>query len=410
MFATALNRDLPHGLDHLPPGPELGALLASIDVRALDGHDRVVVLRALDRMVSWYQSQRYEAIAAVAEAMDYVDPVERAEAAAAEIQPALRLTRRAAEREVFLADGLVKRVPGVRDLLADGRIDLRRARVLVHGTDHLPVDAARQAVDRIADAAPRCTTGQLGARLRRVCIEADPNDASRRYDHAVEQRRVVAEPTVDGATDLLGLDLPADRVAAAMRRINGRGLRGDGETRTIDQLRADVLLDLLDGRFVGGAGGVVDIQVDLATLAELSETPGELAGFGPVIADVARQVVEEQRRSEWRFVATDPETSLPVWTGITRRRPSAAQRRRVQLRDRTCVFPGCRMPAVQSDLDHRTPYAEGGPTTESNLGPLCRHHHRIKTDHGWTYAPLANGDFVWTSRLGHAYTASGLPP
>ncbi|MCZ6455928.1 MAG: hypothetical protein O6650_01630 [Actinobacteria bacterium] len=34
---------------------------------------------------------------------------------------------------------------------------------------------------------------------------------------------------------------------------------------------------------------MVDIRVDLETLTGLTENPGELAGFGPVIADIARR-------------------------------------------------------------------------------------------------------------------------
>jgi hypothetical protein len=180
----------------------------------------------------------------------------------------------------------------------------------------------------------------------------------------------------------------------------------------MDQLRADILLDLLEGTQTEGSGrrGVVDIHVDLQTLAGLAETPGELAGFGPVIADIARQVTERQQGSEWRWTVTDPVTGQPIDQGITRRRPTAGQRRQIQTRNPTCVFPGCRMPATACDLDHRIPWAEGGPTRTDHLVPLCRHDHRIRHQAGWKHQPLPNGDHLWTSRLGHQYTASGQPP
>ena len=44
--------DIPAGLDVLPAGPFLAAVLPSIDVAGLSGHDRVVVLRARKRMAS----------------------------------------------------------------------------------------------------------------------------------------------------------------------------------------------------------------------------------------------------------------------------------------------------------------------------------------------------------------------
>ena len=74
-------------------------------------------------------------------------------------------------------------------------------------------------VGRVLEAATRLTTGQLGALIRRVCVQADPDDATTRYGEAVEGRRMVVEPTVDGTAHLFGLDLPPDRVQAAMRRI-----------------------------------------------------------------------------------------------------------------------------------------------------------------------------------------------
>jgi hypothetical protein len=63
-------------------------------------------------------------------------------------------------------------------------------------------------------------------------------------------------------------------------------------------------------------------------------------------------------------------------TGITQRRPTVAQRRHVQARNPTCVFPGCRMPSRNCDVDHTVAVIDGGPTTTCNLAPLCRHHQR----------------------------------
>ncbi len=121
-------------------------------------------------------------------------------------------------------------------------------------------------------------------------------------------------------------------------------------------------------------------------------------------------MAEEQLSAEWRFTVTDPASGQPILNGITRRRPTVAQRRHVEARHRTCIFPGCRMPAVDSDLDHRIPHDEGGPTSTDNLGPLCRHDHCLRHDNGWSYRRLPNGDYQRTTRLGHTYTTSGAPP
>jgi hypothetical protein len=401
-----------------PPGPRLAAILSRIDTSELSGYDRVVVLKAHRKMASYYAAQGYQAIVAISETMHdmFDDDYELAHrAAATEIRAGLSLTRRAADGELELALDLVERLPRVWAALAAGDIDVPKARVIVTGTRHLTVVTARKVTEQIIDDAPGLTTGQLRVRIAKLCITADPDEALNRYETAVEERRVVVEPSLDGTAHLIGYDLPADRAMAISRRINrlARKLKTRHETRAIDQLRADVFLDLLDGHHTSRGGhdrGVVDIQVDLTTLVELDETAGELAGYGPIIAEIARQTADEQHSSQWRWTVTDPDTGMPIHEGTTRRRPTGRQRRHVEARDRNCVFPGCRMPARNCDLDHRIPWSRGGPTHRTYLAPVCRHDHTNRHLCGWTYRPLRNGDYLWTSPLGHHYTSSGKPP
>ena len=405
---------VPPGLDEMAPGPVLAAFLSGVDTDALSGYDRVVVLRAHQRMASHYQAHTYSDMAGIVDVLD--DPSGRfedtTEMASAEIRAALNLTRRAADIELSFALDLRQRLPQVHAMLTGGVIDVRRARVIDHETCHLTIATARNVVERVAEAAPDLTTGQLRAKIKKLCIQADVEEAKKRYQQAVDARRVVAEPTVHGTARLTGVDLPPDRVAAVTRRINGiaRSLRGDGETRTMDQLRADIYLDLLQGTdYTTKARGVVHMTVDLDTLTGLTEHPGELNGFTPVISDIAKQIATDQPDSEWRYTVTDTQTGQPLATGITSRRPTASQRRQVETRDRTCVFPGCRMPATDCDLDHTTTWAENGTTTPHNLVSLCRTDHRLRHN-GWTYKELPNGTTQWTSPLGHTYTTWKDPP
>ena len=124
---------------------------------------------------------------------------------------------------------------------------------------------------------------------------------------------------------------------------------------------------------------MVDIRVDLETLTGLTENPGELAGFGPVIADIARRVTAEQESAEWRWTVVDDNNQV-VHTGITTRRPITALKRHVQACFRCCVFPGCRVPAADCDLDHTVAVSDGGPTTIS--APIAT---SITYRLGWTY-------------------------
>ena len=394
----------------------LASLLATVESEELSGYEHVLVLRAHQKMASYFSAQMYEEMASIADLMGQIDqdPEWAAAAAAAEIRAALHLTRRAADAELAFAVALRRRLPRVWEALSSGDIDLRRARVIVDGTGHLPEETARLVTERIMEAATRLTTGQLNSLLRRVCIQANPEDAASRYEQAVTDRRIISESSVEGTANLLGLDLPPDRVAAAMRRVTNlaQSLKRADEHRTLDQLRADVFLDMLEGSaHRGHAGrGVVDIGVDLATLTRLTNDPGELAGYGPVIADIARQVAESQPDAVWRWTVTDPDTGQTIHNGITRRRPTTGQRRQVESRNSTCIFPGCRMLATDCDLDHRIPWAEGGHTSVKQLVPLCRHDHQIRHRSGWKHLPLPGGDHQWTSLLGHRYTTSGLPP
>lgn len=86
------------------------------------------------------------------------------------------------------------------------------------------------------------------------------------------------------------------------------------------------------------------------------------------------------------------------------------QRRHITARYRRCVWPGCRMPSVDCDVDHRVPHADGGCTHDHNLAPVCRHHHRIRHQARWNYERLASGDHEWRSPLGRTYTTSGRSP
>lgn len=320
----------------------------------------------------------------------------------------LRWTRRAAEAQLGLALDVVERHPALYHAMRDGALDLPKARVVADALAVLDRPAVDRVVERVLPVAAGLTTGALRARLARLVIAVDPAAAQRRLDSGVAERRVVCEPDTDGCARITALGLPPDRAVAATERVDAlaRAAKLAGDARTLDQLRADVLLDLLDGAHSGPGPidrrGVVELTVPLATLAELSESPAELAGFGPVTADVARRVAEAQRRAAWRYSVLDS-TGAVVDSGTTRRRPTRTLIDRVTARDRTCRAPGCRAPASRIDLDHTVDHAHGGATTDRNLGALCRHHHRAKHRGGYQLRQPQPGVFHWTTPLGHHY-------
>ncbi|MCP3975621.1 MAG: DUF222 domain-containing protein [bacterium] len=421
MFATS---DVPNmaavrsleWLETALPGPQLAAQLAEIDTDRLSAADRVSVLVAHHRMVAHYQARAFQETAILeTQLCPGDDPHHRAvEDVAVEIGAALHLTRRAAETETHLALELARRLPDVLNALLAGNIDLRRARTLVHGTEHLPDHTARRVVDQILDDASGLTTGQLAAAVRRLGFAADPDAAALRYRRSLNNRRVVTSPNPDGTANLYGLDLPTERIVAFSRYLNraAQDLHRLDKTRTIDQLRADILVDILEGTHTHHANptGGLHIHIGLTTLIGLDDQPAELAGFGPVIADIARQTAKRMHDNEWAFTVTDEATGKTVCEGTTQRRPTPSQRRHLQTRYRHCVWPGCRMPSIDCDLDHNRPHAEGGCRHNHNLAPLCRYHHTIRHNSNWTYHRLPNNDHHWTSPLGRTYTTSGRSP
>ncbi len=408
----------PEDLFDLEPGPKLAAFLSVVDPGELSGHDQITVLQAFQKLASHYQGRIYETINALTDVIlvEVEDDLETAhEAAGFELRAAMRWTRRGADIELDTAHELFGRLPQVGQALAAGSVDLKRARVISYGTAHLTVDQARTVAESVLEEAPRLTTGQLAARVRKLCLSVAPDEAKKKYETALEERRLVKEANPDGTTNLTLYNVSPVKAEEAFNRVNhlARSLHVKGETRTLDQLRADVCLDLLRGKssYKMTGRGTVTVHTDLKTLMELAEEPGELAGYGPVVADIARQVAESQTDAEWRYRITDPTTGQPMHVGATtKRRHNTAQKRAVELRDLTCPFPGCRMPSNACDIDHMKTWAETQRTSVQDSAPPCRHDHVGRHKFGWTYHRLPNGDYQWTSPLGHTHTTTGRSP
>jgi hypothetical protein len=87
-------------------------------------------------------------------------------------------------------------------------------------------------------------------------------------------------------------------------------------------------------------------------------------------------------------------------------RPSPRTREHITARDVTCRSRHCGQPAWRGDLDHTTPWHQGGLTCTCNLGPLCRGHHKLKQHPGWTLVQTEPGTFTWTTPAGRSYTVS----
>jgi hypothetical protein len=152
----------------------------------------------------------------------------------------------------------------------------------------------------------------------------------------------------------------------------------------------------------------LELTVPLETLMDLADDPGELGSWGPVIADVARDLAHHLKSASWRFSVTD-KAGRVIWNGPTRRRPTAGDAAYVRARDRRCRFPSCRRRARRCHLDHTHEHQHGGPSIPCNLAAVCARHHRLKTLGIWKLWQIPDGTMVWVSPLGRSYVVKPEP-
>jgi hypothetical protein len=150
----------------------------------------------------------------------------------------------------------------------------------------------------------------------------------------------------------------------------------------------------------------INVTIDLPTLLNMAENPGQLSGYGPIPASLARELAAD---GNWKRFITDPTSGELLDIGRKSYRPSQHLVDFLIARDRTCRFPGCRYPAHRSDIDHVTPWDDGGKTTPENLGSLCRRHHRLKTHGGWKVTSASDGTCEWISPNGKHYLVPSRP-
>jgi hypothetical protein len=150
----------------------------------------------------------------------------------------------------------------------------------------------------------------------------------------------------------------------------------------------------------------INVTIDLPTILGLAENPGQLAGYGPIPASIARQIAADGR---WKRFVTDPIKGTLLDYGRETYEPPQDLQDFLIARDRTCRFPGCRQPAHLGDLDHVVPWDSGGSTSPENLGALCRRHHNLKTHSDWKLINHEDGACTWISPSGHKYFVPARP-
>ncbi|MEU0496783.1 DUF222 domain-containing protein [Mycobacterium sp. NPDC006124] len=145
---------------------------------------------------------------------------------------------------------------------------------------------------------------------------------------------------------------------------------------------------------------------DLTLTEAMTPTPGTLANLRPAALMGGQFLPGAVARRATIGATITPIVHPGQAPPENRYRPSKKLADFVRCRDMTCRFPGCRMPATQTDIDHTIPWPHG-PTTASNLKCLCRRHHLLKTfwggENGWREGQLDDGTIIWTAPDGQEF-------
>src|SRR4030095_8613408 len=130
----------------------------------------------------------------------------------------------------------------------------------------------------------------------------------------------------------------------------------------------------------------VVVHVDAAVLADAAP-PGQsvLEDGLRVPAGTIRRLPCDASRVVMRHDADGRVTEV----GARTRTIPPALRRALHHRDHGCRFPGCGVRVGQAHHIHH--WAQGGPTTLSNLAVLCRRHHRAVHEEGYQVDRLPDG-------------------
>jgi 5-methylcytosine-specific restriction endonuclease McrA len=149
----------------------------------------------------------------------------------------------------------------------------------------------------------------------------------------------------------------------------------------------------------------VVVHVDAEVLADPAALgQSVLEGGTHVSAETSRRLACDASRVVMRH---DADGRVVEVDARTRTIPSAI-RRALHHRDHGCRFPGCELPFGQGH--HIRHWAQGGPTTLSNLVMLCRRHHRAVHEEGYPVERQPDGELWFRRPDGRPLPDVPLPP
>ena len=407
---------------HQPGGYEALGHLISINPNRLTAAGKIDYLAALEKQNSWLTSLIQGATLAIAGShpseseniWEGVDETEREDVATA-----LRLSSSTAQIRIDTARVLTNHLPATCEALANGDISPSHATLIAReASEAIKRGISTEELIRIENKALAHaefhTPSQVGRKMRTLFAQATPESFEECAVIARDTRSVRMYPESDGMATVIAL-LPIEDAQTVMLAVNSliatwnakdsQHAQNAKDERSIDMKRADALAEICGDVLARISDDYqphrrpvsINLTMDLPTALGLANNPAELAGYGPIPAQVARHLASD---AKWRKFVTDPGTGNLLSFGRESYIPPQALVDFIAARDRICRFPGCSQPARVADIDHVIPWEEGGETSAENLGLLCRRHHRMKTHNGWKLKSNIDGSCLWTSPAG----------
>ena len=358
----------------------------------------------------------------------YVAPEQ---AAWSEVTAALRLSPVTGEARILESQELRGAWSPLLDGMLAGTITIEHVRAIGRQLRNLPghgsADPTEQGVyakhcatilAKVVPFAATHTPGESGKKTRVLVTAIDPAGARKRRSKAAEQDHGVFVNPIEPGTSEIRAVMPTAHAEAVMQAVNT--LAGDDRFEVADgcvtrgqrKVAALVALTLGDPGSVATVTGPVqeaklavhvNVLVPLATLLG-SDACGRI-GNTPATADEITDLIAQAalESSTIRRLVIDSAGCI-LDAGRRHYLASDLQKLVLRLRDQHCRFPGCNRPAERCEIDHAHPYDAGGHTDTCNLGPLCKHHHELKTAGYWHITTSArDGSCTWRSPLGRIY-------
>ncbi|MCP3977078.1 MAG: DUF222 domain-containing protein [bacterium] len=185
------------------------------------------------------------------------------------------------------------------------------------------------------------------------------------------------------------------------------------DTRTLPQRRADRLIEIIAGAMdrpqllihVNADEALAGHQTHTAQVPNPPRVHGETE-FGTVLTPGALSRIACD--AEVCRIVFGPDSQI-LDVGRKQRLFTEPQRRAIIARDRHCRFPGCDRSPRWADVHHLKHWLHGGKTEVDNGILLCRFHHTLVHEAGWTLSGTPT-HLIFLDDLGRRYGATRAGP